>query len=238
MCRTSPSRVSLDGLTEAVLSWPSVRPEHFHKRVPRWKSSQLWYIARSSATRGGSVRNWLTSGVVMASTYRSGALPRCLPGSLPRCLPRCGLEPQADAVDAVTLVGRDVIALALEDVPQVRPAVGTTHLDPLRTRAEILDVLHPVPCQRSVEGGPAAVAVELGIAAEELGTAGATGVDTLSLGVRVLTDAGSLCACQPQDLVLGRGQLLVPLLIGLGQGIGTAVAHRCPSVSGCERVQG
>ena len=43
---------------------------------------------------------------------------------------RLGLQAEADRVDAVPLVGRGVVALALEDVAQVRAAVLAAHLGP------------------------------------------------------------------------------------------------------------
>src|SRR5665811_1219222 len=113
-----------------------------------------------------------------------------------------------------------------------KSVVPTTDFDPFGTHAVILDVFDPVLRKGGVEGGPAAVAVELGIAAEQLGVAGAAGVHPLGLGVGVLTEAWSLGAGLSQDLVLRRGQLLTPLLVGLGQGIGTAVVHRGPPTQG------
>ena len=84
-----------------------------------------------------------------------------------RVLP--GDAPQADRVDAVALVGRGVVALALEEVPEVGAAGGAADLDPAHPQGPVLEVLDPVLGERGEERGPAAVAVELLVAAEQLG---------------------------------------------------------------------
>ena len=140
-----------------------------------------------------------------------------------------GLEAQRDRVDAVALVGRGVVALALEDVPEVRAAVGAADLDALHAEGAVLDVLDRVAGQRGVERRPPAVRLELRVAAEELGAAGAAGVDALGLGVGVLAAEGRLGAGLAQHLVLGGRQLRAPLLVGALDGIrlvgGVVVAH-------------
>src|SRR6266568_2285036 len=76
MCRTRPSRDSLEGATARRLSWSAVSPAHLVSNVARWKSSHACSCSRSPATSGGSVRD--TSGalhVIPASSIaaRSGA---------------------------------------------------------------------------------------------------------------------------------------------------------------------
>lgn len=69
-------------------------------------------------------------------------------------------EVQADAVDAVALVGRGGEALALEDVAQVAAAVVADDLDALHEHAVVLEALDGAGDAVEV-GGPAAAAVEL-----------------------------------------------------------------------------
>ena len=80
-----------------------------------------------------------------------------------------------------------------------------------------------------VERRPAAVRLELRVAAEELGAAGSARVDALGLGVGVLTPEGRLGARLAQHLELGRRQGLAPLLLTALDGIrlagGRLVTH-------------
>jgi hypothetical protein len=59
------------------------------------------------------------------------------------------------------------------------------------------------------------VRVELLVAAEQLGAAGPARVDADGLGVGVLAGEGPLGAGLAEHLVLGRGELLPPLGLGL-----------------------
>src|SRR5690606_34769449 len=65
------------------------------------------------------------------------------------------------------------------------PHLGADHAE-----RPVLDELDPVTGQRRVEGRPAAVRVELGLAAEQLVAAGATPVDTLAVLAEELTRPG------------------------------------------------
>src|SRR3954447_18999654 len=125
------------------------------------------------------------------------------------------LQGQADRVDAVTLVGRRAVPLALEHVAEVGAAVGAAHLGANAPEGPVLDVLDPVLGERCEEGRPAAVGVELGVRAEQLGVAGPAAVDAFGLGVGVLAGERPLGAGLAQDGVLLPAQLLVPLGVGL-----------------------
>ena len=101
-----------------------------------------------------------------------------------------GLQAQRDRVDAVALVGRGVVALALEDVPQVAAAGGTAHLGARAAgQRAVLEQLDRLAGQRGEERRPAAVAVELGLGGEQLGAAGPALVRTP--GLRNLTSFGT-----------------------------------------------
>ena len=63
-------------------------------------------------------------------------------------------------------------------MPEVRPAVRAAHLRPDRAERPVLDEFHPILGERGVERRPSAVRVELVLAAEQLGAAGAAPVDT------------------------------------------------------------
>src|SRR5690606_34309423 len=126
-----------------------------------------------------------------------------------------GLQPQRDAVDAVPLVGGGRVSLTLEDMAQVRAAAGAAHLRAHHAVRAVLHQLHRVGVLRVVEGRPSAVRLELGLGGEQLGTAGAAGVDALGLGVGVLPREGGLGGRLAQYGVLGGGQLRAPLLVRL-----------------------
>jgi hypothetical protein len=65
MCLTMPSRDRLDGGTARSRSWSSVSPSHLRARVARCQSRNAVSVARSSASRGGTVR-----GEVMVPLFR------------------------------------------------------------------------------------------------------------------------------------------------------------------------
>ena len=198
--------------------------------------------SRSSACSGGSPSpDTAITGANRSTAPAMPAAPVCrarlaqrwvlsmleCPAEEGRCQPSVGAlaqaslraQRQADRVDAVALVGGGAVALALEDVPEVAPAVGAPHLDPLHPHRDVLDVLDRVAGEGGVERRPAAVAVELGARGEQLGATGPAGVDALGLGVGVLADERSLGAGLAQHLVLRRAELGAPLLVGLRHGI-------------------
>src|SRR3954469_1628991 len=115
-----------------------------------------------------------------------------------------GSARDADRVDAVPLVGRGGVALALEAVAQVRAAVRAADLGPDAAERAVLDVLDPVLGQRCEERRPATVAVELLGAAEQLDAAGAAVVDTLGVVVPVLTGVRTLGSGLAEHRVLLR----------------------------------
>src|SRR5215471_3911741 len=84
---------------------------------------------------------------------------------------------QRHRVDAVALVRRGRVALALEDVAQVGVAVRAADLDADHAEGGVLQQPYRVGLLRLVEARPAAVGVELGLRAEQLRTAGAAVVD-------------------------------------------------------------
>src|SRR5690606_15440466 len=74
------------------------------------------------------------------------------------------------------------------------------------------------------EGRPAALGVELRLAAEQLGAAAPAAIDADGLVVLVLTAEGTLGAGLAQHVVLRGAQLGAPLLFGLVGRVGL-VAH-------------
>src|SRR5699024_2161251 len=73
---------------------------------------------------------------------------------------------------------------------------------------------------RGVEGGPAAVGVELGGGREQLGAAALAGVGAGRSHLLVLPGAGALGRALAQDLELGGGEALAPFEIAHRQGVG------------------
>src|SRR5690349_17822129 len=122
---------------------------------------------------------------------------------------------QADLVDAVALVGRGAVALTLDVVAEVRAVVSAPALGTARPERAILDVLDAVLGERREERRPAALRVELGVGAEQFGVAGPALVDTDGLGVGVLAGERPFGAPLAEYVVLGGGELLTPLGVGL-----------------------
>ena len=113
----------------------------------------------------------------------SGRCMRRSAGSSGAVRPGVGAWARADAdrVDAVALVGRGAVALALEHVPEVRAAAGAAHLDALHARCCGPRCTRRVVGQRGEERRPAAVASRTCRAAEQLGAAGPAAVDALGV---------------------------------------------------------
>ena len=149
-----------------------------------------------------------------------GSRPRAAGGPPPTgvAAPSTGLlcrsAAQADRVDAVSLVGGRVVALAGEQVTEVGTAVRAADLGADHPRRAVLDVLDPVLGERGEERRPPAAAVELLPAGEQRGSAGAAGEHALGAVVGVLAREGTLRGSLPQDGVLLRLQPLAPLRLG------------------------
>ena len=105
-----------------------------------------------------------------------GEKPCCGEDTAPRCgsrdrvalpLERNGLcrryQPQRDRVDAVALIGRRRVTLALEDVAQVAVAVGAYHLDPMHASRVVGPQDHRVGVGRIKERRPAAMGFVLSL---------------------------------------------------------------------------
>src|SRR6266567_282859 len=122
-------------------------------------------------------------------------------------------ERQGDRVDAPPLIGRHVVALALEDVPEMGVAVRAPGLGPDPAQRAVLDQHHRVAFLGLVEARPATVRLELGVRGEQLGAARSAAVDAAGLGVGVLAGEGSLGACLAQDVILLRRQPLAPFVL-------------------------
>src|SRR6266702_81477 len=143
-------------------------------------------------------------------------------------------------VDAPTLVRRRRVALAGEHVPEVAVAAGAARLHPAHAQRAVLDQPHRVGLGRLVERRPPAVALELRVRPEQLLPAGPAAVDADGLGVDVLAGERPLGAGLAQHVVLLRGQLAPPLLLGLGHlsgrvshgPNGTSVSAGAPAVEG------
>src|SRR5262249_15547795 len=87
------------------------------------------------------------------------------------------LERERDRVDAPPLVGGHRVALALEDVTEVRAAGRAPDLGAQLPERAVLEQHHGVIAGGLVEAGPAAVGLELRVRAEQLSPAGAAAVD-------------------------------------------------------------
>src|SRR5262245_34735362 len=123
------------------------------------------------------------------------------------------LELQRDRVDAPSLIGRDLVAFALEDVAQMGVAIGAPHLGPDPAEGPVLEQDHGVADLGLIEAWPAAMRLELGIRTEQLGTARPADIDAIGLGVGVLAGERRLGAGLAQDVVLLGSQPLAPLIL-------------------------
>ena len=133
---------------------------------------------------------------------------------------------QAHRVDAVALVGGGAVALAFEDVAEVRPAAGTPDFDPGATRNALVgEVLHAVTSKRCIERRPSAMGFEFCRAGEKLRPARPARVDTLGGRVGELAREGSFRARLAQHVVLQVGQPLSPFRGGAGDGIPAGVGR-------------
>src|SRR5699024_365658 len=113
-------------------------------------------------------------------------------------------------------VGRGVVALTVEHVPQVRVAHGAAHLHPRHAHAGVLQQHDVVGITGLVERRPPTVRAELGVAAEQFGPAALAAVHALGGGLVVLTGEGPLGAVLSHHLVRQRIQSGSPLGVGPG----------------------
>ena len=146
----------------------------------------------------------------LANTAGTGE-PETAPTTPPRRLD--GLEGHRDRVDAPPLVGRRLVPLAGEYVPEVRIAPRAPRLDPDHPVRPVLDQRDGVGRRRLVERRPPAMRLELGVRTEQLRPARPAPVDPGRLGVGVLTGERRLGPRLPQHPVLLGRELLAPLRI-------------------------
>lgn len=113
-----------------------------------------------------------------------------------------GRKLEANAVDAVPLVGGGRVAFALEYVPEVAAAVGADDLDAGHAQRSVLVPGHGAGDAVEV-GGPPAARRELVARLVQWGVAAGAGVDSRLGRVLVeLAGARSLCALFTQDAEL------------------------------------
>src|SRR5919197_1824942 len=148
--------------------------------------------ATSSAGSSWNARRWSLSGV----------------GNL-----RARFQVERAGVDAVALAGRR--GAVREHVPEVAAAGAARHLGADHPVAAVLVQLDVGVLARLSEARPAGARVELGVRAEQLGSAAGTAVDPAFLGVHVAAGERRLGALATQDLVLLGRKLLTPLLVCL-----------------------
>src|SRR6202023_2842852 len=120
---------------------------------------------------------------------------------------------QRQRVDAVALArrGRAVV----EHVPEVGPAVLAEDFGPAHEEAVVRPELDRLQVRRLVKAGPPGARFELGLGTEQLGAAGGATIGAVRLGMDVLAGERSLRPLAPENVVLLRGQLSAPLLVGL-----------------------
>src|SRR6185312_1767386 len=132
--------------------------------------------------------------------------------SLGRCLL---LERERYRVDAVAQIGGSAVTLAFEHVAQMAVAVGANDLDAPHPEAAVDPLDDPVARKGCEEARPAAMRIELRLAAEQFGATSAAAIHPDSLVVGVLAGERSLGGSSPEHRVLLGRQLGAPLLIGL-----------------------
>src|SRR5271155_2892027 len=122
-----------------------------------------------------------------------------------------GRERQRRRVDAVALTGRP--GAVVEDMAQVPAAGAADDLGAAHEQAVVRAQLNGLGDSGLGEAGPTGTGLELGTGPEQGRPAAGAAVLTGGLVVDVLAREGRLGAGLPQDVVLGRRQLLTPLLL-------------------------
>src|SRR5215211_966808 len=97
----------------------------------------------------------------------------------------------------------------------MRPAGGAVYLRAAHEEAAVFLGLYVCLVRGRPEARPASARVELGLRAEQRRPATHAAVDALALVVPVLPRKGTLRALHAGDAVLLRGELVLPLLLGL-----------------------
>src|SRR2546421_3838785 len=161
----------------------------------------------------------------------SSRIVRTIRGSATRCGPfvrtirrprgLLGVELDRRAVDAVAQPGR--LRPVVEDVAQVPTAVRARDLGPDHEVRVVRRLLDGRALGRGIKARPPAVGVELGLGLEQLRPAARAQVGARRLGVPVLAGEGSLGSLLTQHVVLGRGQISLPLGCAL---LDFALLHR------------
>src|SRR5438105_13862178 len=106
---------------------------------------------------------------------------------------------------------------------------GTAHLGSWNRHAPVAADLEGVLANGLVEAGPARARVEFRVRAEQVGAAAGAAVDPLVLHVHVCAGERGLGRRLPQNLVLVRRQLLLPILVGEGDLFHALIISRGPS---------
>src|ERR1700691_3050273 len=235
ICARSPSssaKVPVSPISATFLAMALPTPGICCSRSgPSWDTSSARPAIERAAFSYDRARNWSPPVIRCSSAYSlSSAVTASLARGMfhpPRPRPPAPatptpgaalalgrLEGQRYRVDAPPLVGGHLVALALEYVAQVRVARGARDLGADVAERAVLEHHDRVVFGWLVEAGPPAVRIELGVRAEQLGTARAAPVDALGLGVGVLALERRLRARLPQHAVLLGRELLAPFLVG------------------------
>src|SRR5439155_5592661 len=111
----------------------------------------------------------------------------------------------------------------VEDVPQVPATARARDLGPDHEMRVVRRLLDRRALGRGVKARPAAVGVELGLGLEQPRAAAGAQVNARRLGVPVLAREGPFGALLTQHVVLGRGQVSLPLGFAL---LNFALLHR------------
>src|SRR5690349_2124695 len=159
-----------------------------------------------AATRSRIARDTATSSAGSSWNARRWSLSGC--GNL-----RARVQVERAGVDAVALAGR--AGAVREHVPEVAAAGPARHFRADHPVAAVLVNLDVRVLPGLGEARPAGAGIELGVRAEQLGSAARAAVDPVVLHVHVAAGERPLGALLAQDLVLLRRELLTPLLICL-----------------------
>ena len=105
----------------------------------------------------------------------------------------------------------------VEDVPQVAPATGAFDLDAAHEEIIVQLFFNAALIDGLPKGRPSAPGVELGIRAEKLSLAPGAYVGPLLLLVEEGAGERRLGALAAEDMILGLGEALAPLVVGEGE---------------------
>src|SRR5581483_4976483 len=122
------------------------------------------------------------------------------------------MKHQRETVHAIAQAGR--LGAVIEDVAEMAAAAAAVDLGSEHAEGAILGLADRI-LERLVEARPASAALEFGVGGEQRQVAAGAGKDALAMLLQKRARPRPLGALLAQDLVLLRGELRAPLVVGL-----------------------